>query len=93
MNKVCEIYGTCDRCLIRPECYAMDMYINNLDFEGIQRLLLDLYKRSREETIDDILKLHRLNHYDNYNELMYQSIKVSVIEKLKKPKEDDGEEL
>lgn len=59
--------------------------------EKDERLLMDLYNRSREETITDILKLPKLNHYDNYNELMYQSIKVSVIEKLKKPKEDAGE--
>lgn len=56
--------------------------------EEWQRDMQLAYEQGREETIAEILKLPRLNHYTMWDELLYQSIRVTDIEKLRKPKED-----
>lgn len=48
--------------------------------------LVEWEKEIRTDVIEEILLLPKHNHYDNYNELMYQSIKVEDIEKLKEQK-------
>lgn len=52
-------------------------------FEIMSKSWKDGYQQGRADAIDEVLKLPKHNHYDNYNDLMYQSIRVEDIKCLK----------